>query len=155
MQLIFELVSAEIVLKEHDVFMISEIDITFFDVTQWYSVICKKWNSSERNHGVNLVLDLDQKVLHYLSIQQFSLSFSLRFKTPVDVLIILFNCSINMNFHCLWKTWFRLSRCLHASITFAFFTSFRWLFNLMWNVVSVFPTYSILQGRYSNNLSNF
>ena len=33
MQLIFQLVSAEIVLKEHDVFMISEIDITFFDVT--------------------------------------------------------------------------------------------------------------------------
>ena len=80
-------------------------------------------------HGLNLVLDLNENVLKFLVfLSNNSLSFSLCFSTSVDVFfslcfstsvdafLTLFNCSISMDFPCLWKTWFQLLKCLHASI---------------------------------------
>ena len=103
-------------------------------------------------HGLNLILDLNQKVLKslvFLSNSSFYLSVFV-FKTSVNVFFILFNCSISMNFLCLWKTLFQLLKCLHALIALGFFISFLWLSNLMRKEVSDFPTYCILQSRHSN-----
>ena len=56
-------------------------------------------------HGLSLVLDLNQKVLKFLVIlPNCSLSFSLCFRTSVDVFLMLFNCSISMTLPYLWKT---------------------------------------------------
>ena len=102
-------------------------------------------------HGVHLVLHLNKKVLKFLVfISNISVFFSLCFKTSVDVFLILFNCSVSMTFTCLWKALFKLLKCWHASMALGFFMSILWLFNLMWEGVSDFSTYCILQSRHFN-----
>ena len=68
-------------------------------------------------HRLNLVLDLNRKVLKFLVfLSNIYLYLSVFVLAPVDVFLIFFNCSFSMNFPCLWKTWFQLLKCLHVSI---------------------------------------
>ena len=66
-------------------------------------------------HGLNLVLDLNQKGVKVFSLSGFIL------ESLLMSFFILFNCSISINFPCLWKAWFQLLECLHASIALEFF----------------------------------
>ena len=67
-------------------------------------------------HGLNLVLDLNQKVLKFLFLLSNSFLYLSVFVLELLLMsfLILFNCSISMNFQCLWKKWFRLLTFLHA-----------------------------------------
>ena len=67
-------------------------------------------------HELNLVLDLNQKVLKFLVFLSNSSLYLSVFVLELLLMyfLILFNCPISMNFPCLWKTRFRLLTYLHA-----------------------------------------
>ena len=115
----FQLVLAMAILKGYIVFVISKIDVTLFDINVIYLIHMQR----------------EETVVNERSIAWHG--------------VILFSCSISMNFLCLWKTWFKLLKCWHTSIALWFFISFLWLFSFILKEVSEFPTCCILQRRHS------
>ena len=83
------------------------------------------------------------KVLSFL-IQKFALSLNLNFSVLLVLLFIFRSCSIIINWLFLLNICSMLLKCLHASMAFDFFMSFLWLFSLILNNASDFPTYWIL-----------
>lgn len=73
------------------------------------------------------------------------------------LLLFMFTLSsfwIKVNVACWLKLWLGSLKCRSACGAFCLLTSLRWLFSLVWNYVSNFPTYSIQQVVYSISYIN-
>ena len=76
---------------------LSDINIVYLILMQKEGTVVN--GRSPACHGINLVLNLNQKVLKFL---------------------VFFSDSFSMNFPCSWKVWFQLLKCWHASIALRF-----------------------------------
>ena len=63
-------------------------------------------------------------------------------------ILVLFTCSIDVNFACLLKLWPGNRNCWSAWSEFWLFTPFRWLFSFKLKVVSDLPAFCLLHNTH-------
>ena len=83
-------------------------------------------------------------------IQKFSLSFNLNFSVSMGVAFIFRSCSIIINLSCLSECMLIVIKMLICFYSVWFFMSFLWLFSLILNNISEFPTFWISYMTHSN-----